>query len=216
MNLKIIFENENFIVVDKEAMVLTTPSRLGVQDSRPCLGTTLQTQSQSQIFPVHRLDFEVSGLVIYAKNAKAHSAANSWFEQKSVFKTYCALSEGEALTAGEKFLWKSCLLRGKKRSYEHQLGKNSETEALYLGSDPNTGWHQWELHPLTGRPHQLRYELSRHGHPIVGDQLYGSRTSFFEPGIALRALRIDFSKAPQAKHFGLPISIEASSRWSLF
>lgn len=114
MNLKIIFENEHFVVVDKEPMVLTTPSRQGTADPRPCLGTALQAQLKSQIFPVHRLDFEVSGLVIYGKNSRAHSAANGWFEQKNVFKIYRAMTEGETLASGQKFLWTCQILRGKK------------------------------------------------------------------------------------------------------
>lgn len=82
-----------------------------------------------------------------------------------------------------------------------------------MGADAKSRWHHWELHPLTGRPHQLRYELSRHGHPIVGDQLYGSTLAFLNPGIALRAVQIDFSKAPGAKSFGLPNEIEVALGW---
>jgi len=229
MKLEVVFENEHFVFLDKEAMVLTTPSREGKADSRPCLGLELQKQQGRRIFPVHRLDFEVSGIVMFAKNSEAHAQANGWFEYKQVFKTYEALSEDQnfehippqiqnprkmfELTTGEKFLWKSRLLRGKKRAYEHATGKLSETEALYLGRDKTNGFHRWELHPLTGRPHQLRYELSRHGFPIVGDELYGSRKAFTKPGIALRAVKIDFSKTPQAKSFGLPANLHVSSLW---
>lgn len=226
MKLNILFENEDFVVLDKEALVLTTPSREGAADERPCLGLELQKQQGRQIFPVHRLDFEVSGLVLFAKNARAHSAANTWFEHKQVFKVYEALSEGPSFehipanvknsrvlltpSKGERFLWKSRLLRGKRRSYEHASGKPSETEAIYLGQAGDSGFHRWELHPLTGRPHQLRFELSQHGFPIVGDALYGSRRAHSEPGIALRAVKIDFSKTPRAEEFGLPKEIAAN------
>lgn len=226
MKPQILFQNENFILLDKAALVLTTPSREGAVDPRPCLGTTLQEQLGQQIFPVHRLDYEVSGIVLFAKNPKAHVAANAWFEHKQVFKTYLALSEGPGFehipaqvknprvllnpAIGEGFLWKSRLLRGKKRSYEHASGKPSETKAVYRGLWPETKWHQWELHPLTGRPHQLRYELSAHGFPILGDVLYGAKESHLNPGIALRAVKIDFSKVPEAASFGLPAAFEVS------
>lgn len=227
MKLEIVFENENFVVLDKPAMVLTTPSREGASDARECLGLALQNQLGQQIFPVHRLDFEVSGLVMFAKKAKAHAVANGWFEHKSVFKVYQAFTTDQnfdhipanvkndrkklVLNADAKFLWTSRLLRGKKRAYDHATGKPSETEAVYLGKDGKTGWHRWELHPLTGRPHQLRYELSAHGFPIVGDALYGSKVSFTRPGIALRAVRIDFTKTPGAREFGLPATIEVAA-----
>lgn len=226
MNIQIVFESEAFIVADKEAMVLTTPARTGLADARTCLGTALQEQKGQQIFPVHRLDYEVSGLVIFAKTAKAHALANGWFEKKSVFKTYQALTSrsagaesphgvavmrGELPSVGEKLLWKSLLLRGKKRAYEHATGKPSETIATYEGFEEFSQAHRWTLHPLTGRPHQLRYELYRHGFPILGDTLYGSDVAFSGSGIALRAIEIDFQKAPQAKELGLPGVVKARS-----
>lgn len=226
MKLEIVFENENFVFADKPALVLSTLSREGARDERECLGIELQNQLKIQIFPVHRLDFEVSGLVMFAKNAKAHRLANEWFEKKQVFKVYHALSGDQSFehipeniknhrrhfvpTLNEKFLWKSRLLRGKKRSYEHATGKASETEAIYLGREAQRKWHHWELHPLTGRPHQLRYELSRHGFPIIGDELYGSKISFTKPGIALRAVKIDFTAAKNADSLGLPRDLQIS------
>lgn len=226
MKLDIVFSNEHFVVLDKPAMVLTTPSREGAADERECLGWALQNELKTQIFPVHRLDFEVSGLVMFAKNAKAHAVANGWFEHKSVFKVYQAWTTDQNFghipanvkndrkvlnpKPEEKFHWKSRLLRGKRRSYEHATGKPSETEAIYLGKDKTTGWHRWELHPLTGRPHQLRYELSTHGFSIVGDELYGSKVKYTKPGIALRAVKIDFTKTPGAEEFSLPKTIEVT------
>jgi tRNA pseudouridine32 synthase/23S rRNA pseudouridine746 synthase len=226
MNIDIVFENEHFVVVDKEPLVLTTPSREGPADERPCLGTALQTQVGRQIFPVHRLDFEVSGLVLFAKTAEAHAVANGWFEHKQVTKIYRARTGPQSFEhippqipnpraplapqPQEKFLWTSRLLRGKKRAYEHATGKPCETEAIFLGAEG--GELLWELHPLTGRPHQLRYELSHHGFPILGDVLYGSKKDFAPRGIALRAVKIDFRRAPQAGRFFLPDILEVPAR----
>ena len=63
----VLFENENFIAVDKKSGVLSVPSRMGKEDPRPVLGLELQETLKKQIFPVHRLDFEVSGM---SKNDK--------------------------------------------------------------------------------------------------------------------------------------------------
>lgn len=226
MTLEIVFENEHFVVLDKPALVLTTPSREGRADQRPCLGLQLQEHLKIQIFPVHRLDFEVSGLVLFAKNAQAHSRANTWFEKKLVVKTYQAFSEGPSFAhipanvqiprekleprLQQMFSWKNLLLRGKKRSYAHPTGKPSETLARYQGFDTNKNWHFWELQPLTGRPHQLRYELSSRGFPIIGDALYGAQRRFAEPGIALRAVKIDFSKVKEAPQWALPLRLEVA------
>jgi tRNA pseudouridine32 synthase/23S rRNA pseudouridine746 synthase len=68
----------------------------------------------------------------------------------------------------------------------------------------------WILEPLTGRAHQLRFELSRHGYPIVGDVLYGAK-DIFEKGIALRAIELDLSKVND--RFGLPEKLQAPTRF---
>ena len=184
--IDIVFENQHFVICDKPSGVLSTPSRFEADDQRGCLGTALQDSLKIQIYPVHRLDFEVSGLVMYAKNADAHRKANSWFENKQVFKTYTALTTGQDfshipsnvpnarlkidLQPGMNFEWKSRILRGKRRAFESEQGKPSLTLATYIGVTTSE-YHQWDLHPVTGRSHQLRFDLSRHGFPIVGDKL---------------------------------------------
>ncbi|MGE5086678.1 MAG: RluA family pseudouridine synthase [Bacillota bacterium] len=224
--IQIVFENPHFVVCDKPHGVLSTPSREGEKDSRSCLGTTLQKQLGLQIYPVHRLDFEVSGLVLYAKNPEAHRKANAWFEKKEVQKNYRALTSAQAfdhipanvansrqeisLKPGDVFRWSARVLRGKRRAFESAQGKDSLTLAKFLGLNSDKQL-SWDLNPVTGRSHQLRFDLSRHGFPIVGDTLYGSKISWQgADSIALRSYAIDFSKAPQAQELGLPEKIEVS------
>ena len=222
--IQIVFENSHFVVCDKPCGVLSTPSREGEKDSRSCLGTTLQKQLGIQIYPVHRLDYEVSGLVIYAKNPEAHRKANVWFEKKEVQKTYRALTSAQAfdhipanvanprqmisLNLGDSFKWTARVLRGKRRAFESAQGKDSLTLAKFLGLNSEKQL-MWDLNPVTGRSHQLRFDLSRHGFPIIGDALYGSKVPWQgADSIALRSYAIDFSKAPQAQELGLPEKME--------
>lgn len=224
--INVCFENSHFIICDKESGVLSTPSRFEETDGRRCLGTELQDTLKIQIYPVHRLDFEVSGLVMYAKTAEAHRKANGWFEHKQVQKTYRALTTSQDyshipanvmnprtpinLEASQQFEWKSRILRGKRRAYESPQGKPSLTLAKYLSVDSNH-YLIWDLQPVTGRSHQLRFDLSRHGFPIVGDKLYGSLKEWQKDSIALRAYKIDFSKTPEAKSFGLSDVVEVKA-----
>ena len=60
--MKILFQNQHVVAVDKAAGVLTIPGRLGKEDPRPVLGLQLQEQSKTQVFLIHRLDFEVCRL----------------------------------------------------------------------------------------------------------------------------------------------------------
>jgi tRNA pseudouridine32 synthase/23S rRNA pseudouridine746 synthase len=212
MSYRTIFENEYFIVVDKSPNILSVPSRLGKADPRPCLGLILEEQLNSPLFPVHRLDFEVQGLIIYAKNPDAQRAANGWFEKKMISKIYSALTTSfksgpTEMVMNEWQTWRCLLLRGKKRAYESPHGKSCITQARLLSMADN-GIYHWELEPVTGRSHQLRYELFRHNFPIVGDSLYSSPIAFSEDGIALRAYKIDFSKTPDREKFFLPEKIE--------
>lgn len=221
--INVCFENPHFVICDKESGVLSTPSRFEETDGRRCLGTELQDALKIQIYPVHRLDFEVSGLVMYAKTAEAHRKANAWFEHKQVQKTYRALTTSQDyshipsnvinphttidLIPFQEFEWKANILRGKRRAYESPQGKPSLTLAKYFGVDSNQ-YLVWDLQPVTGRSHQLRFDLSRHGFPIVGDKLYGSQKGWKKDAIALRSYKIDFSKAPDAKRLGLPETVE--------
>lgn len=218
MSYREVFINEHFVIVDKEANVLSVPAR-DKDDEREVLGKILERDYKKQIFPVHRLDFEVSGLIVYAFTASAHKAANAWFEKKEIQKTYQALSAGvdsskHDFVLNKPLVWKCKLLRGKKRAYESPHGKASETHACLVGE--KEGVLKWELNPVTGRSHQLRFELFRHGQPILNDFLYGAnpeeskkflRTGIAR-GIALRAFRLDFSRAPGAHEFSLPEKIE--------
>ena len=90
---------------------------------------------------------------------------------------------------GEKVVWKSLLLRGKKRAYEADFGKPSLTEGYVF--DETKSSIEWRLNPRTGRSHQLRYELFKHKCPILGDRLYGSEKEWHD-GIALRALELEW------------------------
>ncbi len=162
--MKIIFETSDCILVDKPAHWLSVPGR-DPQDARPVLGRELEKQLGLRIYPVHRLDAEVSGLMVYAKTPEFHREANSLFENKKVTKTYQAFTEFGSFTKGEKVRWHSKLLRGKKRAYEAEYGKPSITEG-YVIEQHKTAL-EWRLNPLTGRAHQLRYELFKHKCPLL-------------------------------------------------
>ena len=210
MSYSVVFHNDDFIIVDKKPKVLSVPGRLGSEeDSRIVLGKVLELDFNVPIFPVHRLDFEVSGLILYAKNQMAHKMGNKWFEQKQIQKTYRALTSpihnNFSVVVGETYEWRCRLLRGKKRAYESPHGKDSLTLATCLFVKDEV--FHWDLSPITGRSHQLRFELFRHGHPILGDVLYSSNKEFNginSGGIALRSYKMNFSKCIDYKKFNLP------------
>lgn len=230
MNLNIQFENENFIVLFKPAAVLTVPSRLGQKEERPILGLLAQSYLQQQnknlrIYPVHRLDFEVSGLVLFAKNESAHQKSNAWFENKIVKKKYKAVTSPQDFThwplpidnprekievvKNHSFTWQNKIEKGKRRAFQSPRGKDTLTQAKILNIESNFIF--WDLEPVTGRSHQLRFELSFRGFPIIGDALYGSNNALKEKdSIALVSDEINFSKVSLGNRLGLPETILAT------
>ncbi len=193
---KIVYDNSILVVVDKSSGVLSTPSRFEKEDTRVCVGRELEKDFGHQIYPVHRLDFEVSGLIVFAKTPDSHRVLNKAFEEHLVNKTYHALSTPGSLSEwniGQEYIWKAKILRGKKRAYPHDAGKESVTHAKFLGEKlfENSPVLEWELSPKTGRPHQLRWEMFRHEMPILGDKLYGSVVNLNGDSICLRAFRLE-------------------------
>ena len=217
-NFEILFQNENFVVCNKPCGVLSVPSR-DQQDPRSSLGRDLQALLKQQIFPVHRLDVDVSGIILFALNKKAHKASQDWFLNKKISKMYLARTslqdfshwpeniktekEPLVLHIGREFFWKTKILRGKRRSFESPHGEWAETKAKIINIEENS--LNWKLFPLTGKPHQLRLELSRRGFPIDGDSLYGSKIKFNAIGISLKAAGLYLNLIPD--RFGLPEEI---------
>lgn len=223
--MKIVFENSDYVFVDKDSMVLTVPPRM--KDKRPVLGLQLQEKYKTQIYPVHRLDYEVSGIVCFAKTERAHRISQSWFEDKIIVKYYEAKTDLQSfdhwpmnvenprekieVKLNQNFHWESKILRGKKRSYFSSAGDLAITDAkIEKVMDKNI---IWLLNPVTGKPHQLRLELSYRGFPICGDVLYGSKAEHDKPGIALNSYKLDFTNIKKEQRFDLPDIIETKRKF---
>lgn len=236
--IHLVFQNNNFVVCNKPAGVLSVPAREKT-DPRPCLGLALQNELKAQIFPVHRLDFETSGLILYALNAPSHKASQDWFLKRKIHKHYQAVTGLQSFAhwpdnvatdrtvieaqTGLTAHWKTQMQRGKRRSFESKNGEWAETHARILqvkipqdlsSENPKV---LWQLDPVTGKPHQLRFELGRRGFPILGDALYGSTESFTNDvgpaiapktasEIALRAVSLNLSGLDN--RLGLPERLE--------
>ncbi len=147
----------------------------------------LQRQLGATLWVVHRLDREVTGLLLFARTAAAHRTLSMAFESRSIHKQYEAWCEGQPTWQQAHF--EDTLLRGKKRAYVHPAGKHAVTDAAVVGQ-ASAGWTRIELSPLTGRSHQLRVHLANAELPIAGDALYGAKTAFLPNEIALRAVTL--------------------------
>ena len=185
----VVANHSDWVVVDKEAGVLSVPPRFPDKDSRPILGRLLETELQCRLFPVHRLDYEVSGLLIFAKNPETQKRLSQCFESRRAQKTYEALVASPPSSGPST--WENKIVRGKKRSFYAPHGQDSVTLLRSVTQVPKTSFWKLLLEPKTGRPHQLRLDCSQNLSPIVGDQLYGSTMNLQGNAIALRAVRLE-------------------------
>lgn len=209
MVIQKLFESADVLVVDKPAGWLSVPSRFGAKDPRPCVQIELSKAGAEKLWPVHRLDEDVSGVLVFARNAAVHRTLCDAFESRQAVKTYEAWTAVPAVPSGvdpgQEFSWASKLVRGKKRTFEAPHGKEALTQATYSGpiETPFGRLGLWRLQPKTGRSHQLRVHLMKAGFPIVGDTLYGGASPFLAGAIALRHVRLELPGLPAFEVAGL-------------
>ena len=177
-SLRILYEDDHLLAVDKPAGILIHPSRS--RDSGTLANYVLyyyqQTGQKSAFHPVTRLDRDTFGVVLLAKNAHVHAAMNTLHAQGGIRKTYHALVFGTpepdsgTIDAPIARLPLPSLLRR-----VDPAGKPSVTEYRVL--ERRDRCSLLELRPITGRTHQLRVHCAYMGFPILGDPQYGSPES---------------------------------------
>ena len=175
--LRIIYEDNAIIVIDKPAGMLSVPGKEEI-DSVYSLMRARFPQTEEPLI-VHRLDMDTSGLLLLAKTKEAHQHLQTQFEQRLIRKRYIALLDGVVTSdSGRIDLPLSPDWYDRPRQMvNQQSGKAAVTDYQVLERRTD-GRTLIAFYPLTGRTHQLRvhaaHPLGLHC-PIVGDALYGQR-----------------------------------------
>jgi 23S rRNA pseudouridine1911/1915/1917 synthase len=182
ISLKIVYEDASLAVISKKAGILThpTPQRKNhtlvnalLYHYRKLSG--LSGRDRAGI--VHRLDKNTSGLLIVAKDDAAHGLLSDMFKKRLIKKTYAALVWGSfSSRKGEIILpiGRSGLDR-KKMSISIDRGREAVTK--FEVAEEFAGSTLLDIHPETGRTHQIRVHLSYIDHPVIGDEVYGTKQS---------------------------------------
>lgn len=173
--VEIVYEDEHFLAVNKEAGILTIPDRF--RKDIPNLFAIL-SRDRDELYTVHRLDKYTSGGLLFAKSKAVHKALSESFMERIPEKYYLAIVDGvprEAVGEIDKPLTESMVTRGKMLI--HPRGKQSKTSYEVLENFVKFSLLKVKIH--TGRLHQIRVHLAHLGHPLMVDSLYGNREEFF-------------------------------------
>lgn len=143
---------------------------------------------------VHRLDRPVSGVILFAKTSKALGRVNSLFKSREMHKTYYAVVRNRPQPeAGTLIHW---LLKNTQKNvtkaYANEVPGSQRAELRYKLVGEFNGYYLVEVDPITGRPHQIRVQLSTLGCPIVGDNKYGYPRGSLRKSISLHARKLQF------------------------
>lgn len=214
--LDIIYEDENMLVVNKPSGMLTHPTPLEKENTLVNALLFKYGENLSDINGyfrrgiLHRLDRNTSGLLMVAKNNKAHEFLTEQIKEKTAIRQYLTIVKGS-------FPNESGVINlpiGRHPSQPHKMAvvegaKPSITEFKVLKRFPDSTY--MELTLKTGRTHQIRVHLSHLHHPIINDSLYGGgRIKVKTEEQVLQAYKLSFTK-PFSRHM-IELEIEPDEK----
>ena len=170
---KILFKNENFIVVDKPHFIPVTPTGRFVKES--LLARLKHYYQIEEISPIHRLDRETAGIIMFTCNAEVRGAYQSLFQKREVDKTYEAIASHTdepkfPLTHKSRIVKSDTFFLMQEEEITPNNPINSET---HISIDEVKGdLARYKLKPVTGKQHQLRVHMMSLGIPILNDPFY--------------------------------------------
>lgn len=175
MKIEVLYQDEYIVIVNKPNNILMYPSYYARNIKDLTLVELVNEQLKSKIFPLHRLDRKTSGVVVLGKTKEAAQEFETLFSNQKVEKKYYAIVRGYCYENGEI-----------NNPIKNEKGKYKEALTIYktlktyewkkaVTPYPASRYSLLELHPKTGRMHQLRKHLNKINHPIIGDHKYGDR-----------------------------------------
>lgn len=183
MDLKVVFENDDYAIIDKDEDVIVHPagsiiSGTLVNGIMERFGSLSDLGGEDRPGIVHRLDKDTTGLIVIAKNNKAHQYFKDLFQERKVDKTYITIVHGnfdQKTGHIETFIDRN--MNNRKKMTVSEDGRLAISDYKVLKEVD--GYSLLEVKIKTGRTHQIRVHMDYINHPILGDSLYGNvKTKF--------------------------------------
>ncbi|WP_114749942.1 pseudouridine synthase [Pleomorphovibrio marinus] len=193
MRLEVIFEDEDYVAINKPAGVMVHKTPLEKDPSTLFAVQLLRNQLGTRVYPLHRLDRPTSGVLLFAKSSEAASLLQPAFAGNSIKKYYLAVIRGYAPEAHgiiEQDLAKD--LNGIPQEAITEYWELSRSE-VPMASSPRHQTSRYALiriYPHTGRMHQIRRHMAHIRHYIIGDSTHGDnkQNKFFRQAFGLQEL----------------------------
>ncbi len=190
--LNVLYEDNHIIVVIKEPNIPSQSDKTGDIDMLTLVKNYIKEKynkpGEAYIGLVHRLDRPVGGIMVFARTSKAASRLSEQIRNKTFKKTYNAVVIGNINDSGSL---KNKLLKDEKNNIVKVDDRGKEAILHYKKIDYKDKLSLIEINLETGRPHQIRVQLSHYGFPLYGDNKYNKEAKRNE-NIALFARRIEF------------------------
>ena len=182
-NLKVLYEDNHIIVVEKPVNIPSQADKTGDEDMLTIIKKYIKEKynkpGEVYLGLVHRLDRPTGGVMVFARTSKAAARLSEQVREKQINKKYLCIVDGKL--EKEKELWKDYLLKNEKNNMSKvvkQGTKNSKEaildyEVIKYNEEINLSVVKVNLH--TGRHHQIRVQFASRGHSLCGDQKYGTR-----------------------------------------
>lgn len=220
--LEVLYEDNHIIAVNKSNSEIVQADKTGDETLADKVKAYIKEKynKPGDVFlgVVHRLDRPVSGVVLFARTSKALARLNQMFVDKTIKKTYWAITQNRPPQVEEEL--------------RHYMSKNEEKNRALVSVSPRTGYKEailsykllsstqnlnlLEVSLKTGRHHQIRAQLARIGCPIRGDLKYGAKRSLEEGGINLHSRSIEFVHPVKNEPVKIVAPLPKDSVWHVF
>jgi len=197
-NIEVLYEDNHIIAVNKKSGDIVQGDKTGDEPLSDIVKRYIKIKYEKPgevyLGTTHRIDRPTSGVVLFAKTSKALVRLNKMFQDKTIQKTYWAIVKNKPLKNEDTLIHylKKNNQKNKSIAYSHEFQDAKRAELTFNIKHSFTNYFLLEVHPLTGRHHQIRVQLSSIQCPIKGDLKYGFPRSNPDASISLHARKITF------------------------
>lgn len=219
---KVLFEDNHLIAVNKEAGILVQGDDTGDTPLSELVKEYIakKYKKPGAVFcgVIHRLDRPVSGAIVLARTSKGLARMNELFKKREIRKIYWALTKHKPeMESGTLVHW---LKKNPSKNFVNVFGKDTngaqKAELSFKIIGREGGFYLWQIELMTGRPHQIRAQLSKIGCPIKGDLKYGYGKNNPDGSIHLHSKALIFEHPIKKEPLRIEADLPKESTWNLF